>query len=67
MMEITLRTLNDTRVLGIALGRISKPGDVILLTGSLGAGKTTLAQFVAEGLEVPSDYYVTSPSFSLIH
>jgi tRNA threonylcarbamoyladenosine biosynthesis protein TsaE len=42
-------------------------GDVILLTGQLGAGKTSLAQFIAEGLEVPGEYYVTSPSFSLLH
>jgi len=67
MPEIVLRTLEDTRSLGIALGRISRQGDVILLTGQLGAGKTTLAQFIAEGLEVPHNYYVTSPSFALMH
>lgn len=67
MPELTLRSLEDTRKLGLWLGRISRRGDVILLTGQLGAGKTTLAQFIAEGLEVPPEYYVTSPSFSLVH
>lgn len=67
MPERILRSLEDTRRLGVLLGRTSRLGDVILLTGQLGAGKTTLAQFIAEGLEVPAEYYVTSPSFSLVH
>jgi len=67
MPERILRSLEDTRRLGVLLGRTSRRGDVILLTGQLGAGKTTLAQFIAEGLEVPAEYYVTSPSFSLVH
>ncbi len=67
MSEIHLQTLDDTRSLGIMLGRMSRPGDVILLSGQLGAGKTTLAQFIAIGLEVPPEYYVTSPSFALMH
>ena len=67
MPELTLQTLEDTRRLGLLLGRICREGDVILLSGQLGAGKTSLAQFIAEGLEVPGEYYVTSPSFSLMH
>ncbi len=41
-------------------------GDVLLLYGTLGAGKTTLTQFVARALEVEEDY-VSSPSFALVH
>ena len=67
MPEITLQTLDDTKVLGTVLGKISRPGDVILLTGDLGAGKTTLTQFIAQSLGVPDEYYVTSPSFALMH
>lgn len=67
MLEITLKSLEDTRVLGVALGRMSVSGDVILLSGDLGAGKTTLTQSIAQGLEVPEEYYVTSPSFALLH
>lgn len=66
MAEINLQSLDDTRQLGMILGRISKPGDVIFLVGMLGAGKTTLTQFIAEGLGVPKEHYVTSPSFALL-
>jgi tRNA threonylcarbamoyladenosine biosynthesis protein TsaE len=60
-------SLDETRLLGTSLADISHPGDVILLAGDLGAGKTTLTQFIAEGLQVPPEYYVTSPSFALLH
>ncbi|MDO5674761.1 MAG: tRNA (adenosine(37)-N6)-threonylcarbamoyltransferase complex ATPase subunit type 1 TsaE [bacterium] len=42
-------------------------GDVLLLYGSLGAGKTTFTQFLARALEVGEDDYVSSPSFALVH
>jgi len=42
-------------------------GDIITLSGDLGAGKTTLTQAIGRGLQVPEDYYITSPTFSLIH
>lgn len=67
MVELMLRSLEETERLGVQLGRISRPGDVIFLFGQLGAGKTTLTQFIARGVEVPAEYYVTSPSFSLLH
>ena len=67
MPQVILQSLDDTRKLGKMLGELSRPGDVILLTGSLGAGKTTLTQFIAEGINVPEEYYVTSPSFALMH
>jgi tRNA threonylcarbamoyladenosine biosynthesis protein TsaE len=53
--------------LGILLGRSAAPGDVICLDGDLGAGKTTLAQAIAKGLDVPENCYVTSPSFAIMH
>ena len=43
------------------------PGDIICLDGDLGAGKTTLTQAIAKGLEVPETCYVTSPSFAILH
>ena len=43
------------------------PGDVICLDGELGAGKTTLTQFIAEGIGVDPKEYITSPTFSLYH
>ena len=66
-LDIELPCLADTERLGRLLGRIAEPGDVIILTGSLGAGKTTITQFIGAGLEVPADCYITSPTFSLMH
>jgi tRNA threonylcarbamoyladenosine biosynthesis protein TsaE len=65
--ELLLPDLAATAALGRALGRLARNGDVILLHGGLGAGKTTLTQAVAVGLEVPPDQYVSSPSFALLH
>ncbi len=67
MLEIVLSSLDETCIFGKTLGRLAEPGDVILLTGNLGAGKTTLTQAIALGLEVPYESYVTSPSFSLMN
>jgi tRNA threonylcarbamoyladenosine biosynthesis protein TsaE len=50
--------------LGERLGRAALPGDLILLRGDLGAGKTTLTQGVARGLGITNA--VNSPTFTLI-
>ncbi len=55
----------QTRDLGQRIARALRPGDVILLHGDLGAGKTTLAQGIAAGLGVSSP--VQSPTFVLVH
>jgi len=47
------------------LGQLVHGGDVICMTGDLGAGKTTFTQAFAKGLDVED--YVTSPTFTLIH
>lgn len=67
MLKVVLDSLDETALFGKLLGRIAIPGDVILLDGDLGAGKTTLTQSIAIGLEVPEESYVTSPSFSLMN
>lgn len=56
-----------TSAFGRQLGETARPGDVITLGGSLGAGKTTLTQAIGQGLEVPAACYITSPTFSLLH
>jgi tRNA threonylcarbamoyladenosine biosynthesis protein TsaE len=56
-----LSTVEDTQALGRALAARLRAGDLVLLTGPLGAGKTTLAQGVGEGLGVAGR--VTSPTF----
>ncbi len=66
-VTLELASLEQTIALGRHLGRMAEAGDVITLAGALGAGKTTLTQAIAQGLEVPESYYITSPTFSLLH
>jgi tRNA threonylcarbamoyladenosine biosynthesis protein TsaE len=58
---VVVDTAEAMRDLGAALGRVARGGDVIVLTGDLGAGKTTLTQGIAIGLGVTDR--VTSPTF----
>jgi tRNA threonylcarbamoyladenosine biosynthesis protein TsaE len=58
---IRLATVDDTREFGRRLAAVLRPGDLVLLTGPLGAGKTVLAQGIGAGLNVRGD--VTSPTF----
>ncbi len=57
----------ETLTLGTQLGRSISTGVIIALFGELGSGKTTFVQGLAKGLDVPEDYYVTSPSYTLIN
>lgn len=66
-VQIKLHNLEDTEKLGLLLGNLAAPGDVICLDGDLGAGKTALSQAIARGLGVPDTCYVTSPSFAILH
>ena len=52
---------------GRLLGMLLSEGDVVALTGELGAGKTTLTQGIADGLGVGTECYVTSPTFTIIN
>ena len=63
--NLVLRNLNETDEFGFLLGGLARPGDVICLDGDLGAGKTTLTQAIAKGLDVAADPPVTSPSFAI--
>jgi len=58
---ITLATVDDTRRFGRRLAAVLRPGDLVLLSGPLGAGKTALAQGIGAGLHVRGE--VTSPTF----
>lgn len=64
---ITVETENAdaTRRLGESIGRAAAPTLLVLLTGPLGAGKTTFVQGLARGLGVSGR--VTSPTFTLVH
>jgi len=56
-----LSTVDDTRAFGARLADLLRPGDLVVLTGPLGAGKTALAQGIGAGLGVAGQ--VTSPTF----
>jgi tRNA threonylcarbamoyladenosine biosynthesis protein TsaE len=58
---VTLPEASDTRALGERLATVLRAGDLVLLTGDLGAGKTTLTQGLGAGLGVRGA--VTSPTF----
>ncbi|GHE96244.1 tRNA (adenosine(37)-N6)-threonylcarbamoyltransferase complex ATPase subunit type 1 TsaE [Amycolatopsis deserti] len=62
-MSIELPTAEDTVAFGESLGRMLRAGDVVLLAGPLGAGKTVLTRGIAAGLGVSGR--VSSPTFVL--
>jgi tRNA threonylcarbamoyladenosine biosynthesis protein TsaE len=64
-LEITTHSAEATQDIGRALGALTQAGDLILLNGTLGAGKTTLTQGIAWGLGV--EEYAHSPTFILVH
>ena len=65
VIELGVDRPDDMRALGEAVGSLLEPGDVVSLTGDLGAGKTTLVQGAARGLGA-SDDPVISPTFTLV-
>ena len=58
------QTTDETIALGGRLGQLLQPGDVLVLTGDLGAGKTQLTKGIAAGMGITDD--VTSPTFNIL-
>ncbi len=63
-LDVVTETAEDTRKVAEALAELLVPGDVVSLTGDLGAGKTTFVQGAARGLGVTDQ--VASPTFVLV-
>jgi len=66
-LEIITHADEETRVLGQKIGSRLSHGLILALTGDLGSGKTCLVQGLARGLEVPDEYPVISPTYTLIN
>ncbi len=63
-VDMVTGSVARTRSVGSALGGLAVAGDLILLVGALGAGKTCLAQGIARGLDIAEN--VVSPTFVLL-
>ena len=64
---VLTRSAEETIAQGRALAERLKPPVLVLLSGELGAGKTTLAKGIINGLGAGREEEVTSPSFTLVH
>lgn len=65
--EVIADSCKETQKLGEKIGRKVFNKIIIGLSGGLGSGKTSFVQGLARGLEVPGKFYITSPTYSVIH
>ena len=65
MKQLTLNNSNETIALGERMAADLRPGDVVVLNGDLGAGKTTFTKGIAKGLGIKE--IIKSPTFTIIH
>ena len=65
--EFILKSDKDTKNLGQKIGQFISSKLCIYLYGDLGTGKTTFAQGLAKGLGISEEYYITSPTYSIIN
>ncbi|MCH3989801.1 MAG: tRNA (adenosine(37)-N6)-threonylcarbamoyltransferase complex ATPase subunit type 1 TsaE [Lactobacillus sp.] len=63
-MQVTIESAAQMEKLGAALGKTATPGSLLLLTGDLGAGKTTLTKGIARALGIRRP--VKSPTFTIV-
>ena len=66
-IDIMSQSVGETQKLGQKIGTLIKYPLIIALIGDLGSGKTAFVQGLAAGLDVSADYYITSPTFTLIN
>ena len=65
MLTARTKSADDTRALAAELAAVTRPGDLVLLAGDLGAGKTTFVQGFGRALSVEEP--ITSPTFVIVH
>jgi tRNA threonylcarbamoyladenosine biosynthesis protein TsaE len=65
MLELRAGSLADTHAIAAALAGLCRPGDMIVLSGEMGAGKTAFAKGFGAALGVTEP--ITSPTFTLVH
>ena len=65
MLTAHTKSADDTRALAAELAAVARPGDLFLLAGDLGAGKTTFVQGFGRALRVEEP--ITSPTFVIVH
>lgn len=65
MLELRATSLADTSAIAAALAELCRPGDLIVLSGEMGAGKTAFAKGFGAALGVVEP--ITSPTFTLLH
>ena len=63
-LKLITHSPEQTQQLGTSIGKLALPGDVLLLVGELGTGKTCLTQGIAWGLDI--EEYTLSPSFVIM-
>jgi len=63
-LKLVTHSAEQTQKLGTSIGELAEPGDIFLLVGNLGAGKTCLTQGIAWGLNIQE--YTLSPSFVIM-
>lgn len=64
-LTVRTRSADETTSLGRRVGALLRPGEVLLLVGDLGTGKTTFVQGVADGLGIADR--ARSPTFTIVH
>ncbi len=65
MLELRAASLADTHAIAAALAGLCRPGDLVVLSGEMGAGKTAFAKGFGAALGVTEP--ITSPTFTLVH
>lgn len=64
-MVFEINSVDQTTQLGINIGKLLNPGDIVCLTGDLGTGKTHITKGIAKGLDI--DDNITSPTFTIVN